>query len=145
MPATDMRSNSAGDTLADSARSPTPSIVRRGDAAGLSDSMLRKKVLPKAMPLDAPTTTARDDSPISLDDVFGSEAAAAASSVRRLGEWKTLARRPKKNVFSMWVWVGVLCGRSHTSGDRNAVDRVAGEVGPFCRKGLVLITPRRTG
>ncbi len=36
-------------------------------------------------------------------------------------------------------------GRSHTSGDRNAVDRVAGEVGPFCRKGLVLITPRRTG
>jgi serine/threonine protein kinase len=99
---------SAGDTLSDAARSPTPSIICRGDASGLSDSMLRKKTLPKAMPLDARNSpaSARDDSPISLDDVLGSDVAASASSVRS-GERKAHAWRPKKNVTPLMIWLVV--------------------------------------
>ena len=94
----------SGDTLSDSARSSTPAIGRRGDA-GSSDSMLRKKALPRATPLDVPgkPDPSGDDAPISLDDVRRSGSAASTSGVRRSGESKIPAWRPKKLVPSRWI------------------------------------------
>jgi serine/threonine-protein kinase len=96
-----------GDTMSDSARSATPSITRRSVTAP-TDSMLRKKVLPKATPLDAPKSRApiRDDV-ISLDGVLGSRAASSASNVRRSSELKIPAWRSKRNVPPLWIWLGV--------------------------------------
>ena len=64
-------------------RSSTRAIGRRADA-GNSDSMLRKKALPRATPLDVPGAPAlsRDDAPISLDDVRRS--GSTASNERRV-------------------------------------------------------------
>lgn len=107
------------DTLSDSVRSATPAIGRgaprapvygsRISDAGNSDSMLRKKMLPRATPLDVPAAPApsREDGPISLDNVRRSGLTASTSGVRRPGELKTPSWRLNLQTPSLWIWLGV--------------------------------------
>ena len=101
------------DTLAGAGNSATPSITRGPPAqrvagdSGVSGSRIPPSGLRKATPLEAAPSSARDDTPISLDDVLGSAAASSVSGIRRSGENSLLARRSKKAAPSKWVWLGI--------------------------------------
>ena len=102
-----------GDTLDDAGNSSTPSITRGPSAqrvaggSGVSSSKVLPGGLRKATPLGAAPSSARDDTPISLDDVLGGAAASSASGIRRSGETSLLVRRPKKAAPSKWAWLGI--------------------------------------
>ena len=87
----------------------------------LSDSSLRGKALPKALPLDAAATSARakSDSDVSLSDVLG-RSRPAARSPRQSGEVRVVPRRNRKSGPSKWVWIGIVAV---------AILRVAGLLG----------------
>jgi len=101
------------DTVADFDRlaTPPPSTVRRNsDSGGLTDPRLREKLLPKAMPLAAASSSQTDDEPpVSLEDVLGSDALSARSP-RKSGEFKSIPNRKLKQVPSKWVWIGIGAG-----------------------------------
>ncbi len=96
------------DTVANYDPSTTPSIVRRNsDSRGPSDSKLQK-MLPKATPLGASggPSAAGADSPVSLEDVIGSDALANLSP-RQSSEIRTLPKRRPKAGPSNWIWIGI--------------------------------------
>jgi serine/threonine protein kinase len=95
------------DTIADADRVPTPSISRRNsDSEVMSDSNLRRRILPKAKPLDAPGRSSKKDKElvVSLDDVLGDSQ--AMRSPRQSGAARALKSRPIKPP-SKWVWIGI--------------------------------------
>ncbi|MGO9112424.1 MAG: serine/threonine-protein kinase [Thermoguttaceae bacterium] len=96
------------DTVSNYEPSTTPSIARRkSDSRGLSGPNLQK-LLPKATPLDAsvPTSRTSDESPVSLEDVIGSDALAMRNP-RQSGEVRVFPKRKTKIVPSKWVWTGI--------------------------------------
>jgi hypothetical protein len=98
------------DTVADYDRSttPPPSVARRDpDRQGQTDPKLREKLL-KAAPLDTslPPAGSNGESPVSLEDVLGSDALAARSP-RPSGEVRVLPRRKAKKAPSKWIWIGI--------------------------------------
>ena len=126
----------AGDTLSDSARSATPSITRRSVVPGPPIPCSARRFCPRRR-----RWTPRRRPPRRLADFAGRR---VRQRGRRRGKQRAEVGRmedprqaaEEKRFFNVGLgrrWRG----GSHSSGDRNAVDRVAGEVGPFCRKGTI--------
>ena len=97
------------DTVADYDRSttPPPSVARRDpDRQGQTDPKLREKLL-KAAPLDTslPPAGSNGESPVSLEDVLGSDALAAQPSA--VGRSPGTSQRKAKKAPSKWIWIGI--------------------------------------